>query len=120
MWVGARGRVGLVATTLAAVLAFAVTWGAAAGWHGDAPRWASVLHTALADAQTLPVPFGLSAAQSFLTGSAIWLAVAALGQPSQPGPIVGRWRRRPCCGGRSTRRFGRWRSAGGPRWWWGR
>jgi hypothetical protein len=89
MWIGTRGRVGVVLTTLAAVLAFAVTWGAAAGGHGDAPRWASVLHTAMADAATLPVPFGLSAVQSFLTGSAIFLALAAIVQPAQPAAIVG-------------------------------
>jgi hypothetical protein len=35
------------------------------------------------------VPFGLSAAQSFLTGSAIFLGLAAILQPAQPAPIAG-------------------------------
>jgi hypothetical protein len=87
-WVGSRARAGLVASSLAAVLAFAVTWGAAWGGHSDAPSWASALHSVLGESPVLPAPFGLSAAQSFLGASAVFLAAAALLQLRQPAALT--------------------------------
>jgi hypothetical protein len=87
-WIGSRGRVGLVCSSVAAILAFAVTWGAASGAHPDAPAWASALHAALAESSALPAPYALSAAQSFLSASAIFLAAAALLLRAQPAAIT--------------------------------
>ena len=87
-WIGSRGKLGLVLSSLAAILAFGVTWGAASGAHADAPVWASVLHAALADASPLPAPYALSAAQSFLSASAIFLAAAALALRAQPAALT--------------------------------
>jgi hypothetical protein len=87
-WIGTRGTAGVTLASLAAVGAFAVTWGAAVGVHADAPRWASALHTALASAAGLPSPFGMSGAQSFLTASAILLAASALLLRGQPSALV--------------------------------
>jgi hypothetical protein len=87
-WIGSRARTGLVASSLAAVLAFGVMWGAAWGGHTDAPVWASALHAVLGESPSLPAPFALSAAQSFLGASAVFLAAAALLQHSQPAALT--------------------------------
>jgi hypothetical protein len=87
-WIGSRGRLGMVLSSLAALVAFAVTWGAASGAHVDAPAWASALHAALAEPSALPAPYALSAAQSFLSASAILLAAAALALRAQPAAIT--------------------------------
>ena len=87
VWVGTRGRTGLVLSSLAAVGAFAVTWGAALGGQVDAPPWATALHTSLAQVATLPAPYALSAALSFLTASSVLLAAASLAVLEQPAAI---------------------------------
>jgi hypothetical protein len=88
-WIGSRGRGGILLPTLAALGAFAVTWGAAQGVHADAPRWASALHTALADLQALPAPYGLSAGQSFLLASSALLGLASVLQGAHTAPLAG-------------------------------
>jgi hypothetical protein len=70
------------------VLAFALTLVAALGAHADAPALAAVLHTSLSGAATLPAPYGLSGAVSFLTLSAVLLGAAALALRSQPRVLV--------------------------------
>jgi hypothetical protein len=87
-WIGSRSRVGLVASSLAAACAFAVTWGAAWGVHADAPWWTSALHAVLGESPSLPAPYALSAAQSFLAASSIFLAAAALVQLGQPAALT--------------------------------
>ncbi|MGO9711592.1 MAG: hypothetical protein ACLQBL_22200 [Polyangiaceae bacterium] len=87
VWLGTRSRAGLALSSLAAVIAFAVTLLAALGAHPDASPMAAALHTSLATASTLPAPYALSGAASFLTLSALLLGVAALAQLSQP-PIL--------------------------------
>lgn len=87
-WIGSRARTGLVVSSLAALLAFGVTWGAAWGGHADAPWWASALHAVLGESPSLPAPFALSAAQSFLGASAVFLAAAALVQFAQPAALT--------------------------------
>jgi hypothetical protein len=79
---------GLLLSSLAAAGAFAVTWGAALGGHADASPWAAALHTSLSALATLPAPYGLSGAASFLTVSAVLLGAAALAQSAQPAVIT--------------------------------
>jgi hypothetical protein len=87
-WIGVRGRTGMIASSVAAVLAFLVTWGAAVGARAEAPPWAAALHAVIGESSSLPAPFALSAAQSFLAVSAIFLAGAALVQITQPAAVT--------------------------------
>lgn len=87
VWIGTRGRAGIALSSAAAVGAFAVTWGAALGGKVDAPTWAVALHTSLAQVATLPAPYALSGALSFLTASSVLLAAAALVLLEQPAAI---------------------------------
>jgi hypothetical protein len=88
IWIGTRGRSGLVLSSLAAAAAFAVTWGAALGGHADSSSLAASLHSSLSAACTLPAPYALSGAASFLTVSAVLLGAAALAQVAQPAAIA--------------------------------
>jgi hypothetical protein len=88
IWIGTRGRGGLAASSLAAIGAFAVTWGAALGARPDAPPVAAALHSSLAAVSSLPAPYALSGAASFLTVSAVLLGAAALTQVAQPATIA--------------------------------
>jgi hypothetical protein len=88
VWIGTRGRLGLVLSSVAALGAFAITWYAAQGGRPDADHWASVLHASLAEASTLPAPYALSGAASFLVASGTLLAAAAVVQVGQPAAIV--------------------------------
>ena len=53
VWLGTRSRAGLALSSLAAVIAFAVTLLAALGAHADASPMAAALHASLATASTL-------------------------------------------------------------------
>ncbi|HEY2514645.1 MAG TPA: hypothetical protein VGI39_27460 [Polyangiaceae bacterium] len=88
VWIGTRGRVGLVLSTAAAGLAFALTWGAALGAHADAPSWMAVLHASLAATSSSPAPYALSGAASYLTASGILLAAVSLAILEQPAAIT--------------------------------
>ncbi len=88
IWIGTRGRAGLVLSSLAALAALMVTWGAALGSRGDAAPFVSALHASLSAASSLPAPYALSGAASFLTVSAVLLGASALTQLSQPPTIA--------------------------------
>ncbi len=88
IWLGTRSRTGLVLSSLAAVGAFAVTWGAALGGRADASALAAVLHSSLSASAMLPAPYVLNGAASFLTVSAVLLGGAALTQVAQPPTIA--------------------------------
>ena len=88
VWIGTRGRAGLALSSLAAAGAFVVTWGAALGAQADASPLAAALHSSLSVASTLPAPYALSGAASFLTVSAVLLGAAALAQLAQPPTIA--------------------------------
>jgi hypothetical protein len=87
IWIGTRGRAGLVLSSLAAAAALAMTWGAAVGGQADAPHCLAALHASLGLTSTLPAPYALSGAASFLGVSAIALAIAALAQAGQPAAV---------------------------------
>ncbi len=88
VWIGTRSRAGLVMSSFAAAAAFVVTWGAALGGHTDASPLASALHSSLSAVATLPAPYALSGAASFLTVSAVLLGASALAQGAQPPTIA--------------------------------
>jgi hypothetical protein len=88
-WLGTRSRLaGQLGSTLALLVAFALTWGVAKGVHSGAQPWQYVLHTALADAPGLPPPFGLDAVATFLVPASLLLALVAAAQPNQVTAVV--------------------------------
>lgn len=88
-WLGTRARLwGQLASSLAIVAAFALTWGALRELHADTPKWQAVLHTALADAAAPPIPAALGPIATFLASAAILLAIVAAAQPGQVAAIV--------------------------------
>jgi hypothetical protein len=83
-WLGTRSRLaGQLGSTLALLLAFALTWGVAKGVHSGAAPWQYVLHTALVDAPGMPPPFGLDAVATFLVPASLLLGLVAAAQPNQ-------------------------------------
>ncbi len=88
-WLGTRSRLaGQLASSVALVAAFVLTWGVARGLHSDAALWQSVLHTALADAPGMPPPFGLEAMATFLVPASLLLALVAAAQPNEVAAVV--------------------------------
>ena len=88
-WLGTRSRLaGQLGSTLALIVAFALTWGVARGVHSGAQPWQYILHTALADAPGLPPPFGLDPVATFLVPASLLLALAAALQPRQVTAVV--------------------------------
>jgi hypothetical protein len=88
IWLGTRNRLGLASSSLAAAGALVVTWGAALGARADASPLAAALHSSLSAGSTLPAPYALSGASSFLSVSAVLLGAGALAQMSQPPAIA--------------------------------
>jgi hypothetical protein len=88
VWIGTRGMSGRALSALAAVGAFGITWLASLGGRPDADHLAGVLHASLAFASSLPTPYGLNGAASFLVASGTLLAAAALTQVAQPPTIA--------------------------------
>jgi hypothetical protein len=88
IWLGTRNRTGLAFSSLAAAGAFGITWGAALGGRADSSPLAAALHSSLSAGATLPAPYALSGAASFLSVSAVLLGAAALAQTSQPPTIA--------------------------------
>jgi hypothetical protein len=88
-WLGTRSRLaGQLGSTLALLVAFALTWGVAKGVHSGAQPWQYVMHTALADAPGLPPPYGLDAVATFLVPASLLLALVAAAQPNQVTAVV--------------------------------
>jgi hypothetical protein len=88
-WLGTRSRLaGQVGSTVALLVALALTWGVAAGVHSGAAPWQYVLHTALADAPGLPPPFALDAVATFLVPASLLLALVSAAQPHQAAAVV--------------------------------
>lgn len=80
-WLGTRGKLtGQVLAVLSVISGFGLTWAATMGMHHEATTWQVVLHTAFLEAQTVPPPFGLSAASTFLLAASYPLALLAAAQ----------------------------------------
>jgi hypothetical protein len=88
-WLGLRGRVeGRLASNVAIILAFVVTWGAARGSASSAPPWQAILHASLANAAGEPPPFALGAVATFLVSGGILLALVAALQRAQVVAVI--------------------------------
>jgi hypothetical protein len=88
VWIGTRGRAGLVLSSAVAATAFALTLVADLGAHPDASVLSAALHTSLADAAGLPAPYGLGGAVTFLTLSAMLLAAVTVVLGGQPRILI--------------------------------
>ncbi|MDP9034142.1 MAG: hypothetical protein M3O50_05005 [Myxococcota bacterium] len=88
-WLGTRSRLaGQLASSVALLVAFLLTWGVARGAHSNAAFWQCMLHTALADAPGMPPPYGLEAMATFLVPASMLLALVAAAQPREVVAIV--------------------------------